>query len=127
MLGVAARIPDVAARDQFADRLAHKARITEEVVRAEIRKAAVARRTEVTERELPNHGKAKQVEKALVWALFHRPEEAIAALDDVEDRDLEGLTTRGVLEVARLLHREGAPLPSALLERLSIMETQLAT
>ena len=28
-------------RDQFADRLAHKARITEEVVRAEIRKAAV--------------------------------------------------------------------------------------
>ena len=41
MLTVAARIPDAAARDQFADRLAHKARITEEVVRAEIRKAAV--------------------------------------------------------------------------------------
>ena len=41
MLAVAARIPDAAARDQFADRLAHKARITEEVVRAEIRKAAV--------------------------------------------------------------------------------------
>ena len=41
MLTVAARIPDAAARDQFADRIAHKARITEEVVRAEIRKAAV--------------------------------------------------------------------------------------
>ena len=41
MLAVAARIPDAAARDQFADRIAHKARITEEVVRAEIRKAAV--------------------------------------------------------------------------------------
>ena len=40
MLAVAARIPDAAARDQFADRIAHKARITEEVVRAEIRKAA---------------------------------------------------------------------------------------
>ena len=40
MLGVAARIPDPAARDQFADRLAHKARVTEDVVRAEIRKAA---------------------------------------------------------------------------------------
>ena len=48
MLGVAARIPDAAARDQFADRLAHKARITEEVVRAEIRKAAVAKRTTLT-------------------------------------------------------------------------------
>ena len=34
MLTVAARIPDAAQRDQFADRLAHKARITEEVVRA---------------------------------------------------------------------------------------------
>ena len=45
MLAVAARIPDAAARDQFADRIAHKARITEEVVRAEIRKAAVSRRT----------------------------------------------------------------------------------
>ena len=33
MLTVAARIPDPAARDQFADRLAHKARVTEEVVR----------------------------------------------------------------------------------------------
>ena len=37
MLAVAAQIPDAAARDQFADRLALKARITEEVVRAEIR------------------------------------------------------------------------------------------
>ena len=40
MLAVAARIPDPATRDQFADRLAHKARVTEDVVRAEIRKAA---------------------------------------------------------------------------------------
>jgi len=38
MLTVAARIPDAAQRDQFADRLSHKARITEEVVRAEIRR-----------------------------------------------------------------------------------------
>ena len=49
----AARIPDAAARDQFADRIAHKARITEDVVRAEIRKAAVNRQTAVTTRELP--------------------------------------------------------------------------
>ena len=51
MLAVAARIPDPAARDQFADRIAHKARITEEVVRAEIRQAAVERRTSLTEAE----------------------------------------------------------------------------
>src|SRR5215213_5949466 len=51
MLTVAARIPDAAQRDQFADRLSHKARITEEVVRAEIRKAAVQRQTSVSEIE----------------------------------------------------------------------------
>src|SRR6516164_6317606 len=56
MLTVAARIPDAAARDQFADRVAHKARITEEVVRTEIRKAAVNRQTVVTTRELPSFG-----------------------------------------------------------------------
>ena len=127
MLGVAARIPDPAARDQFADRLAHKARITEEVVRTEIRKAAVAKRTQVTERELPRMGDAKKAEKALIWALFHRPEEAVAVLGDIDDRDLEGLVSRGVLETARAVHLEGAPLPSALLERLSMMEAQLVT
>ena len=66
MLAVAARIPDAAARDQFADRIAHKARITEDVVRAEIRKAAVNRKTAVTPRELPGGagpGQLKPAEK----------------------------------------------------------------
>src|SRR4029453_3728101 len=51
MLTGAAQIPDPVARDQFADRIAHKARITEELVRAEIRRAAVAKQTTVTARE----------------------------------------------------------------------------
>src|SRR5205085_8924189 len=59
MLAVAARIPEATARDQFADRIAHKARVTEDVVRAEIKKAAVQRRTEVTTRELPQIGQLK--------------------------------------------------------------------
>ena len=44
MLAVAAQIPSAAARDQFADRLAHRAGVGEEVVRDEIRKAAVAKK-----------------------------------------------------------------------------------
>ena len=56
MLTVAARIPDAAQRDQFADRLSHKARITEEVVRAEIRKAAVQRQTNVERGRAPGSG-----------------------------------------------------------------------
>ena len=35
-LPVAGRIPDATMRDRFADRLAFKARVTDEVVRAEI-------------------------------------------------------------------------------------------
>ena len=68
MLGVAARIPDPAARDQFADRLAHKARVTEEVVRAEIRKAAGARKTELPAARVPTlMGQLRGAERGLLW------------------------------------------------------------
>jgi DNA primase len=128
MLAVAARIPDPAARDQFGDRLAHKARITEDVVRAEVRKAAVQRRPELTARELPNFGQVKQAEKGLIWALIHEPEIGMTALNDLQDNDLDGLATRRVLEEARALSdRTPAVLPSALLERLNPVEVQLVT
>jgi DNA primase len=128
MLTVAARIPDAAARDQFADRIAHKARITEEVVRSEIRKAAVNRRTAVTTRELPTFGQMKQAEKALIWGLIHNTGEALEALGELDDEDLEGLATREIFEVARSLHDEPMDLlPSGLLQRLSTVSAQLVT
>jgi DNA primase len=128
MLAVAARIPDAAARDQFADRIAHKARITEEVVRAEIRKAAVGRRTTVTDRELPAFGQLKQAERALIWALIHNTEPARDALAELEAADLEYLAGRDIFEVARSLHDQPANLlPSALLQRLSTVNAQLVT
>jgi DNA primase len=126
MLSVAARIPDPAARDQFGDRLAHKARITEEVVRAEVRKAAVQRRPELTARELPNFGQVKQAEKGLIWWLVHEPREGMEALKVLHDNELGGLQTRRVLEEARaLVNRSPDVLPSALFERLSPVEAQL--
>jgi DNA primase len=128
MLTVAARIPDAAVRDQFADRIAHKARITEEVVRAEIRKAAVARRTSLTVRELPSFGQLKHAEKALIWALIHDPAGASEALGQLDDEDLENLAAREIFEVARSLHGEEAEhLPSTLLQRLSTVNAQLVT
>jgi len=123
MLAVAARIPDAAARDQFADRIAHKARITEDVVRAEIRKAAVNRQTVVTAREVPSFGQLKQAEKALIWALVHRPDEAAEAMAGLDVEDLDGLAGREIFEAAQGLH----PLPSALFERLSTVNAQLVT
>ncbi len=128
MLAVAARIPDPAARDQFGDRLAHKARITEEVVRAEVRKAAVQKRPELTAREMPNFGQVKQAEKGLIWALVHEPEQGLAALKLLQDNDLDGLPTRHILEEARnFAEKPPAMLPSALLERLTSVEAQLVT
>jgi len=128
MLTVAARIPEVTARDQFADRIAHKARITEEVVRAEIRKMAVHRRTEVTTRELPSSGKLKHAETALIWSLIHNTREALDALSELDAEDLEELAGRDILEVARSLHNEPADLlPTTLLQRLSTMNAQLVT
>ena len=126
MLVVAARIPDAAARDQFADRLAHKARITEEVVRAEIRKAAVQRETSVDARHVPSLGRVKAFERGLIWALVRNPVAGFEALARLEASDLTGLATGPILEQARSL--QGWPaegLPAALLERLSTAEAEL--
>jgi hypothetical protein len=128
MLAVAARIPDAAQRDQFADRLSHKARITEEVVRAEIRKAAVQRQTNVddVQRRVPALGQVKVAERGLIWALMHKVESAVEALGTVEPLDLEGLATQEILRQARSL--QGWPvgtLPEALIERLSTAEAAL--
>ena len=124
MLAVAARIPDAAARDQFADRLAHKARITEEVVRTEIRKAAVHRQTVVEERALPSLGQIKPAERGLIWAIMKDPAAALAALAELEDGDLDGLSAGGIVQQARSLQAWPADsIPRTLLERLSKGET----
>lgn len=127
MLPIAGRIPDVTVRDRFADRLAHKARITDEVVRAEIRRAAAQRQTTVTARELPNFGQVTKAEKGLIWWLFHEPEAALAALDALDDDDLEGLAARSVLDLARKLNDDRGFSPAVLLEGLSTADSQLVT
>jgi DNA primase len=128
MLPIAAQIPDAAGRDQFADRIAHKARITEDVVRAEIRKAAVDRRTTLTARELPSFGQIRPAERGLIWALFHDEDGAREALGRLESGDFETLLTRRILEVAQSLHESGVEdAPAALLARLSTEEARLVT
>ena len=128
MLGVAARIPDAAARDQFADRLAHKARITEDVVRAEIRKAAVQKKTEWTPPAAAREGELKTAESGLIWNLMRQPEATAAALAELEPADLAGLRSEGILRTALSLSgAAGAGLPKTLLERLNDQEAELVT
>lgn len=126
MLAVAARVPDAAQRDQFADRLAHKAQITEEVVRAEIRKAAVQKRTTVEERTIAATTQIKPVEKGLIWTLVNDPGGGLAILAELEDGDLAGLASAGILQQARSL-QDVAPdaLLATLAERLTAGEARV--
>ncbi len=126
MLGVAARIPDPATRDQFADRLAHKARVTEEVVRSEIRKAAAARKTSLPERLTPAATHVNDTERGLLWAILHTPEAASAALKSLQPEDLQGLASEGLLQKAiALAGGDAAMLPTALMERLTEREARM--
>jgi DNA primase len=126
MLGVASRIPDPAVRDQFADRLAHKARVTEGVVRAEIRKAAGARKTELpADRVRSLQGHLRKAEEGLIWTLIHQPALAVAALKQMEPKDFKGLMAENILLTARDLEILPNDVPSALMERLSTEEARL--
>ena len=127
MLPIAARIPDAAMRDRFGDRLAFKARVTDEVVRAQIRKAAVQKQTAAPVRLSSSFGNVTKAEKGLIWWLIHEPGPALAALDSLEPGEIEGLASRSVLDLARELNENRGFSPSVLLERLSTVEAQLVT
>jgi DNA primase len=128
MLAIAAWLPEATLRDQFADRVAHKANITAEVVQSEFRKLAARRQTGLAATQLPGLGEVRKVEKALIWWVVQRPAEAIAVLKTLEDEDLKALVLGRVLETARSL-TDVPPdrVPSALIQRLSDLDAQLVT
>jgi DNA primase len=127
MLPIASRIPDATMRDRFADRLAFKARVTDEVVRSEIRKAAVQRQPALTARQIPGLGQVTKAEKGLIWWLVHRPDPALAALGTLDGADLDGLAASSVLDLAQKLNEDRGFSPSVLFERLNQTESQLVT
>jgi hypothetical protein len=114
-------------RDRFADRLAFKARVTDEVVRAEIRKAVVQRQPALTNREVPSFGQVTKAEKGLIWLLVHQPADALGALAALDGPDFDGLASRTVLDLARKLNEDKGFSPSVLLERLTTVDAQLVT
>ena len=127
MLPVAGRIPDAAMRDRFGERLAFKSRVTDEVVQAEIRKAAVQKQPTLPKREMPSFGKITKAEKGLIWWLVHQPEAALVALGALDPEDFASLGSGSVLDLAMKLNEDRGFSPSMLLERLSMGEAQLVT
>ncbi len=106
MLAVAASIPEAAARDQFADRLSLRAGISEDVVRDEIRKAAVARKTTVAPPRPVSRSQLTEAERDLLAQLMSAPAEAADAVTELEPADLVGLAARSLLEAAQALARD---------------------
>jgi DNA primase len=132
LIPVAARIPDAATRDRFADRLAHRSFVAGDVVRAEIRKAfgsnpSPKRPEQQPKPELPSFGRVTKAEKGLIWWLFNRPEQALEALESLDDADFAALAGRSVLDLARKLNEDSGFSASVLLQRLSALEAQLVT
>jgi hypothetical protein len=106
--------------------LAHKARITETVIRDEIRKAAAQRRPEAPAVAVSPTARLRPDEAGLLWALARRPVEGLAAVGQLEPEDLEGLLSEPILSLACSLAEvppEG--LPDLLRERLSEGERAL--
>jgi hypothetical protein len=128
MLGIAAWLPEATTRDQFADKVAHRAGITAEVMQHEFRKLAAKRQTVMTRNELPGLGDIKKAETALIWWLIQRPAEAWPIVAALAEEDLKPLAARRVLELAQTLHDVAVDqVPSALIQRLSEGDAQLVT
>ncbi len=127
MLPVAGRIPDAAMRDRFGERLAFKSRVTDEVVQAEIRKAAVHKQPALTRREMPSFGQVTKAEKGLIWWLVHRPGRRWQRWPGSNRTIWRRSAPRSVLDLALKLNEDRGFSPSMLLERLSMVEAQLVT
>jgi DNA primase len=125
MLPVGSRLTERTRRELFAEALAGRAGVTSEAVLSEFRKAPA--QPGVPKREMPSFGQVTKAEKGLIWLLIHRPAEALGALRSLEGRDVEGLATRSVLDLARKLDEDRGFSPSVLLERLTMVEAQLVT
>jgi DNA primase len=130
MLQAAASIPDAPGRDYFADRIAHRAGITEDVVRQEIRSAAVARKPVAAPapRRAPRAQELIDAERDFIAQLVHDGDAASRLLFELEEADLAGLSCREVLRVARALASEDrANFQAAFLGRLTEEEAALVT
>jgi len=123
MLTVAATIPDAADRDHFADRLAHKARVTEGVLRDEIKKAAAAKKKEAPAMAVRSSARLLPAEQGLLWALAHHPVEGLAAVGQLETEDVDGLASGQMLRLAAsLVDVPPDFIPALLRERLNEVE-----
>ncbi len=121
------RITDRTRQELFVQEVAARAGVSEDAIWAGTRKVVTRRQVSLSTSQLPALGQATKAEKGLIWLLIHRPEEAVAALETLEEADTAGLASTSVLDLARKLNQDKGFSPSVLLERLNTAEAQLVT
>ena len=127
MLTVARGIPDKAEREDFADRVMHKAGIQSETIRLDFLDATVAGRTSLGAATTVAVGQAvTTVEKDLLWAMMNDTRAALDALAETVPDDFNGLATESILRLARtLVDWPAETVPQALRDRLSDADSAL--
>ena len=126
MKPVAQAIRDPVLRDDFLDRVEHRAQVPEGMFRAEVREGAKPNRSAVQSDIRTAQTALLPAEKGLIWAMMHSTAAAQSVLSALEPADLEGLQTARILRAARSLATvpaEGAP--ETLRERLDEEDAEL--
>jgi DNA primase len=121
------RIPDRTRQELFVKEVAGRAGVSEAIIWAGSKKAVTRLQPRLDHSQMPGLGHVTKAEKGLIWLLIHRPEGALAALDTLDGLDFEGLAARPILDLARKLNEDKGFSPTALLERLTMLDAQLVT
>ena len=126
MKPVAQAIRDPVVKNEFLDRVEHRARLSEGMFRDELRQEDRPRRSDVQADIRRAQTALLPAEKGLIWAVMRRTASAQEVLARLEPADLEDLQTARILQAARSLATvpaEGAP--EALRERLDEEDAEL--
>ena len=126
MKPVAEAIRDPVVKNEFVDRVEHRARLPEGMFRDELRQEGRQRRSDAQADIRRAQTALLPAEKGLIWALMRSTAAAQEVLSRLEPADLEDLQTARILQTARSLATvPAAGAPDALRERLDEEDAEL--
>lgn len=126
MKPVAQAIRDPVVKNEFLDRVEHRARLPEGMFRDELRQEDRPRRSDAQADIRRAQTALLPAEKGLIWALMRRTAAAQEVFSRLEPADFEDLQTARILQAARSLATvPAAGAPDALRERLDEEDAEL--
>jgi DNA primase len=116
-LEIANDVSERTRQELFVRSIAEKARVSEDILWPRVRKAGVRHQAGPAVSLVDTLKNVTKAEKGLIWLLVHDQGKALAALDDLEPADLEGLASRSVLDLARDLKENSKFSPTLFLDQ----------